>query len=89
MDRSGGLHVQDSASPPRVYTYPGHEEKTPLISSSSLANGRGDSPGEGEGGDVEKSDMHKNKDFQLIHVPETRVSETSKTAGSPKIVRIS
>ena len=70
-------------SPPLPYPYPA--ETTPLLQSQSRevsspvgTEGRRGLPAgdQGEGGlsDIESSDQHKNKDFQLIHVPSGKVS---------------
>ena len=55
-------------------------EKTCLLSSPSRIQEQDTPADDGEGGkgkqeELEKSDLHKNKDFQLINVPQEAVSK--------------
>ena len=62
--------ISGQGTPPTVTVrHPGCNEKTPLISSAEYgveikANRK----------DIESSEQHKAKDFQLIHVPKGAVS---------------
>ena len=66
------------------------DEKTSLLAAGAgstrvhspvaAEGGKGEGEGQGEEGgeaEIEKSDQHKNKDFQLIAVPDSRVSVAS------------
>lgn len=72
---------EESESDPCV-TSPSCNEKSPLLSQASSLNGGGSytedgSVASGDSCDLEVSELHKAKDFQLIHVPKGAVSQIS------------
>ena len=86
MSHSRKGSIQHSSSPPS------YSEATPLLDSqavhSPVSEKNEEEGAEGlEEGSLEQSDQHKNKDFQLISVPEGTVSSSDMDSGSTEIYR--